>query len=164
MVNVHIGIVICTVIMVFAPIHDLSATGSNKVDSHRGAKHESRSGNSSAYEESNNEANLFHGGVSNLACRIPIKPDENREIIIMKLQQRMDCMEIKLNHLNSMMGIYHRSFNFGDLNSDHVARWHVRQDFQDRQSGTGSMTGLNDDRDPMMEMVKGNDNLSTPKK
>lgn len=35
-----------------------------------------------------------------LACRVTISPREDREIIILKLQQRMDCLETRLDELN----------------------------------------------------------------
>lgn len=34
-------------------------------------------------------------------CKIHISPREDREIIIMKLQERMDCLEVKLNEVQS---------------------------------------------------------------
>jgi hypothetical protein len=103
MVKVSANIVICTAIAVFAPTQDLSAKDSHQTEGrHRVAKQESKSAQGSA-NSAPPEVHLLYEGVANLACRVPIKPNENREIIIMKLQQRMDCMEVKLNHLNSMM-------------------------------------------------------------
>lgn len=33
-------------------------------------------------------------------CKVNISPREDREIIILKLQQRMDCLEVRLDELN----------------------------------------------------------------
>ncbi len=33
-------------------------------------------------------------------CKVSISPREDREIIILKLQQRMDCLEVRLDELN----------------------------------------------------------------
>lgn len=35
-----------------------------------------------------------------LACKVTISSREDREVIILKLQQRMDCLEVKLDELN----------------------------------------------------------------
>jgi len=35
-----------------------------------------------------------------MACKVSISPKEDREVIILKLQQRMDCLEVKLDELN----------------------------------------------------------------
>ncbi len=37
---------------------------------------------------------------ASMACKVSISPKEDREVIILKLQQRMDCLEVKLDELN----------------------------------------------------------------
>lgn len=39
--------------------------------------------------------------VAGVACKVNISAREDREIVILKLQQRMDCLEVKINELQS---------------------------------------------------------------
>lgn len=39
-----------------------------------------------------------------MLCNVNISPTESREIVIIKMQQRMDCMEAKLNELGKQLG------------------------------------------------------------
>jgi hypothetical protein len=40
-----------------------------------------------------------------LTCRVVISPKEEREIIILKMQQRMDCLEVKLNETSQQLNM-----------------------------------------------------------
>ncbi len=58
-------------------------------ESHHARKaHHGQSG-TAHHEHAVNNAEMF--------CKMHISPKEDREIIIMKLQQRMDCLEAKVN-------------------------------------------------------------------
>lgn len=40
-----------------------------------------------------------------MPCHVSINPKEEREIIIMKLTQRMDCLEAKVNYLSEQLSL-----------------------------------------------------------
>lgn len=40
-----------------------------------------------------------------MPCQMSINPKEDREIIIMKLTQRMDCLEAKVNYLSEQLSL-----------------------------------------------------------